>query len=59
MGYWADFYNHKKGNKDFIDGVKAAISTYAIWKDGKQLVGAQEKPIIEVFAEIERELGDG
>lgn len=43
-------------NKDFIDGIIAAMWTYAIWKDGKQVIGVLEQPLNEAIEEVKREL---
>ena len=57
MGYWKDTYG--QCSREFIDGVKVGVSAYAMWKNGKQLVGVMRVPIEEVFAKIEEELGGG
>ena len=54
MGYWKNMYGER--NKDFIDGIIAAMWTYAIWKDGKQVIGVLEQPLNEVIEEVKREL---
>ena len=56
MAYWIDTYG-KGRSKDFIDGVKAGVEAFAIWKEGTQYVGVMQKSLYEVFRDIERQLG--
>ena len=56
MGYFKDLYGAKKGNKDFIEGVIAGIECYAVWKDGRQVVGIREVPFSVVIEEVKEEL---
>lgn len=55
--YWFDMYG--KQNRDFIDGVKAGVTTFAIWKDGKQYVGIMQATLTKVLKEIEEQMGGG
>lgn len=55
MGYFRDMYGQR--NKEFIEGVIAGIEAYAVWKDGKQLVGTIQEPLKKVIEEVKRELG--
>jgi len=57
LGYFKDLYGAKKGNKDFIEGVIAGIECYAVWKDGRQVVGIQEVPFSVVVEEVKEDLG--
>ena len=56
MPYFREFHGVKRGNKEFIDGVIAGITCYAVWKDGRQVVGVMETPLKEVVAEVKRDL---
>lgn len=53
--YWYEVYG--KRSRDFIEGVKAGVTTFAVWRNGKQLVGVLEKPLREVIQEIEEGMG--
>jgi len=55
MGIWKDMYGTR--SDEFIEGVKAGIEMYAIWKDGQQLVGIQQTSLKKVLAEVEKDLG--
>ncbi len=55
MGYFADMYG--KQTKDFIDGVIAGITAFAVWKDGKQWVGSPEKTLKKAIVEAKEDLG--
>lgn len=56
MGYLRDVYG--KRSEDFIAGVIAGVKMYAVWKDGKQVVGCLETPLEIAIEEIKKELGD-
>ena len=43
--YWEGFY----------DGMIQAVTDYAVWKDGAQLVGVMRKPLRIVIGEINDE----
>ncbi len=45
-------------NKEFIDGVIAGVEAFAVWKDGKQLVGIFGKPLEEEIKDIKEGLGN-
>lgn len=60
MGYWKDTYGQR--SEEFIEGVVAALTAYAWWKDGVQYVG-QQRPdgtgghkLHELIDEAEKEL---
>ena len=53
--YWYDVYG--KRSRDFIDGVKAGVTTFAIWRNGRQFVGAMGTPLNDVLDSIEKGLG--
>lgn len=55
MGYFADMYG--KRSKDFIEGVIAGITAYAIWKDGRQWVGSPERTLGAAITEAKKDLG--
>jgi len=56
MGVWRDQYGVR--NRDFIDGVKAGVKMFAVWQEGKQVVGVMERPLEKELAEIEEDLSD-
>ncbi len=56
MGYLRDM--HGIQTLDFTKGVIAGVTMYAVWKDGRQVVGIQEKPLEKVIVEIEKDLLD-
>lgn len=55
--YWIDNYGTNK-SKDFIDGVIAGVTIFAIWKNGKQYVGLNQVPLETEVAEIKKQLGN-
>lgn len=55
--YWRDMYGAR--TKDFIDGVIAGVEAFAVWKDGKEVVGVREKPLKKEIEDIKKELGGG
>ena len=55
MEYWKSMYG--TCSREFIDGVKAGIEAFAVWKDGKQYVGVLAKPLNDVLSEVEKQLG--
>jgi hypothetical protein len=55
MGYWRDRYGLQ--TLDFIRGVIAGVEAYAVWKDGRQVVGIREKYLTDVIEEIKKDLG--
>ena len=57
MGVWKDLYGPR--NRDFIEGVKAGVKMYAVWKNGEQLVGVMREPLEKSLEEIEKDLGGG
>lgn len=54
--YWKWRYPEYVGNVDFIQGIIAGVTAFAIWKDGKQFVGILEKELKEVILEIQMEM---
>jgi hypothetical protein len=40
----------------FLKGAIEGITLYAVWKDGKQLVGVLQKPLKEVLQPYQEEL---
>lgn len=55
-GYWKEMYGTQ--SEDFIKGVIAGVSTYAVWRDGSQYVGSViQVPLKEVVEEIREQLG--
>ena len=40
----------------FLEGVIEGITLYAIWRNGEQLVGCQERPLKEVLKPYNEEL---
>lgn len=57
MGVWKDLYGPR--SRDFIEGVKAGVRMFAVWKDGKQFVGVMREPLEKMLEEIEKDLGGG
>jgi len=57
MGYWKDTYG--KRNQEFIDGVIAGVTAFAVWDMGKQYVGVMKVPLREMIEKIQEELGGG
>jgi len=57
MGIWKDLYGPR--SREFIDGVKAGVRMFAVWEDGKQLVGVMREPLEKSLEEIEKDLGGG
>ena len=55
--YWRDMYGAR--TKDFIDGVIAGVTTFAVWKGGIEVVGVREKPLKEEIEDIKKGLGGG
>jgi hypothetical protein len=39
--------------------VIAGVTTFAVWKNGRQLVGIMQRPLEEAIAEIREGLGGG
>ena len=53
--YW--YSVHGKKSLDFIAGVKAGVTAFAIWHSGKQFVGALQEPIEKIYKDIDEGLG--
>ena len=53
--YWKEMYG--ESSNEFILGVIAGVSAYAIWKDGIQVVGIRKQPLVEAIQEINESLG--
>jgi len=54
MGFFLEMFG--KRSEDFTRGVIAGIVAYAVWKDGKQVVGINERPLKEVIEEVKQDL---
>ena len=54
--YWRDCFSSQIGNKDFVEGVIAALFTYGIWKDGVQVIGTLQTPIKDIIEEVQAQL---
>jgi len=54
-GIWFELYGEQ--SDDFVEGVIAGVEMYAIWKDGKQVVGIMQTPLETVKTEIKEQLG--
>lgn len=39
----------------FINGFKAALRCYGIYKDGQQRIGCMETPIVDVFWQLDKD----
>ena len=57
MGYWKDTYGCR--SKEFVEGVLAAIDTYAIWYNGNQYIGTRKIPIKDAMEEVKKDLLEG
>ena len=57
MSYWTDLYKARAGNVEFIDGLIAGMTAYAVWKDGRQVLAAGENLVDEIAA-MRKELLD-
>ena len=55
MRYWRRNYGIR--SNDFIKGVIAGITAYAINKNGRQLVGSYETPLKEEIEAVREQLG--
>ena len=53
--YWKEMYGER--SNEFILGVIAGVEAYAVWKDGRQVVGIMEQPLVEVIQKINIGLG--
>jgi hypothetical protein len=53
--YWQETYGQK--SNEFIEGVIVGVQTYAVWKDGQQLVGTTQRPLKDVLQEIKVGMG--
>lgn len=54
--YWRRMYG--KRSQEFIDGVIAGVTTFAVWEDGKQVVGVLRKPLKDEIENIKKGLGE-
>ena len=52
--YWREMYGSRSA--DFIEGVIAGVSAYAVWVDGQQWVGSLEYKLEDVIEEIKEGL---
>lgn len=55
MNYWKEMYGIR--SNEFIEGVIAGITAFAIWKDGSQVVGIMERPLETEISSVKEELG--
>jgi hypothetical protein len=56
LGYWADKYCWD-AEDEFIEGLVAGITEYAVWEDGLQRVGVQRRLLVDVVEEIINDFG--
>jgi len=56
MGYLAEMYGKK--SPDFVRGFLAALDTYAIWKDGMQVIGCLNEPLKDIRENAIKELAE-
>lgn len=54
MAYWREMYGYR--SQEFIDGVVAGVTAFAVWDNGKQLVGVQKKPLNDVIRAVQEQL---
>ena len=45
---------HGKPPPAYYEGVKDGIAMYAIWRNGAQYVGVLQRPIKDVFADVDK-----
>ena len=55
--YWLQMHSDKIGNKDFIEGIEAAVEAFGIHRDGRREIGSPEREVNTVIAEVKRDLG--
>ncbi len=55
MEYWRDRYG--KRSNEFIEGVIAGATAFAIYIDGRPVVGSMCTPLKEAIKEIKEQLG--
>ena len=48
--YWREQYGSR--SPEFIEGVIAGVTGYAVWENGSQVVGIRHQPLNEVRKEI-------
>lgn len=53
--YWQEMYGAR--SKEFVEGVIAGVEAFAVWKDGRQVVGIMEVPLLEEEKNIKEGLG--
>jgi hypothetical protein len=56
MGYWQDNYGPER-SREFIEGVIAGATGFAVLKDGILVIGTYQIPLEEIIKIIKRELG--
>lgn len=56
MGYFRDIYGTR--SPDFIKGVLATMSAYAVWEDGTQTMGVQKVPLRKAMSEAVNDLAE-
>lgn len=54
--FWRENYRNKIGNKDFIEGIIEGVRAFAVWKEGKQMVGVMKRPLKDEIEDIKTEL---
>ena len=55
MGYWKEMYGER--SNEFIEGIIAAMETYAIWHKGEQYIGVKGQLLGEAIKEVKEDLG--
>ena len=53
--YWKDMYGER--GKEFIEGVIAGVTAFAVWESGVEVVGILKKPLKEEIEDIKTQLG--
>lgn len=53
--YWRLMFGPR--SEEFIEGVIAGVTAFAVWRDGREVVGIMQKPLKEEIAEIREGLG--
>ena len=54
--YWITYYSNYAYDEDFIDGVVAALFTFAIWKNNVPVIGPEDTSIYEIIDDLREQL---
>jgi hypothetical protein len=53
--YWREVYGPR--SEEFIEGVIAGVTAFAVWEDGREVVGIMKRSLREEIVEIREGLG--